>query len=127
MRPFASDETPSSITAIHQKLDLVLAGSLEQTAAIEELRKENAMLKDKLQEMNGEMQGLKETSNHQAIGTRPPLKIPPNVSVSCLCMMGSYYEQQYMMYFILLLGICEGLALELQTRKPISSFWKVGI
>ena len=90
VRPITSDETPNSITAIHQKLDLVLAGSLEQTAAIEELRKENAVLKDKLQEMNGEMQGLKE-ANCQSVGTRVHLKIPPNVSVSCLCMMGSCY------------------------------------
>ena len=84
VRPITSDETPNSITAIHQKLDLVLAGSLEQTAAIEELRKENAVLKDKLREMNGEMQGLKE-ANCQSVGTRVHLKIPPNVSVSCLC------------------------------------------
>ena len=83
-RPFVSDETASSVTAIHQKLDLVLAGSLEQTAAIDELRKENAMLKDKLQEMNGEMQSLKK-STHHAAGTRSCLKVPPNVSVSCLC------------------------------------------
>lgn len=123
--PFASDETPSSITTIHQKINMVLAGSLEQTAAIEELRKENAMLKDKLQEMNGEMQSLKK-ANHQAVGTHLFLRIPPNVSVSCLCMMGSYYEQQCIMYFIFLLGICEGLALKLQTRKSISSFLEVG-
>lgn len=90
VRPITNDETPSSITALHQKLDLVLAGSLEQTAAIEELRKENAVLKDKLQEMNGEMQGLKE-ARCQSVGTRVHLKIPPNVSVSYLCMIGSYY------------------------------------
>ena len=101
---------------------MLLSEHLEQIA-IEELRKENDMLKDKLQEINWEMQGLKE-ANHQAVGTHLSLKIPPNISVSCLCTMGSYYEQQCITYFIFLVGICEGLALALQTGKSISPFSK---
>ena len=66
---------------------MLLSDRPEQTA-IEELRKENDMLKDKLQEMNGEIQDLKE-ANHQAVGTHLSLKIPPNISVSGLCTMGS--------------------------------------
>ena len=62
----------------------MLADSLEQMAAIDKLTKKNAMLKDKLQEMNGEMQSLKKSTHHDA-GTRSCLKVPPNVSVSCLC------------------------------------------
>lgn len=66
---------------------MLLSDRPEQTA-IEELRKENDMLKDKLQEMNGEIQDLKE-ANHQAVGIHLSLKIPPNISVSGLCTMDS--------------------------------------
>lgn len=56
---FATEEAPpSSIIALHQKLEMVLAGSVEQTAAIEQLQKENATLKEQLQEMSGENAGV---------------------------------------------------------------------
>ena len=68
MRPSSAimEETPSTITALHQKLDMVIAGNLEQKGAIEELGKENAALKAQLREMSVDMH-MQLEANHGCI------------------------------------------------------------
>ena len=66
--PFASPCVHKDMTisdpqlALHQKLDMILAGNLEQVAAINSLRKENEVLKTELDRMNMEVQNLAEAS-----------------------------------------------------------------
>lgn len=56
---------PNTHIALHQKLDLILAGNMEQAAAIDSLRKENEVLKTELGRMTKEVEHLVETSAQQ--------------------------------------------------------------
>lgn len=70
---------PNSQIALHQKLDLILAGNMEQAAAIVSLREENEALKTELSKINKDVQHLAETNAQQTCG-----KPPRGVCVSCL-------------------------------------------
>ena len=77
-----SDVTPpgSTLISLHQKIDMLLSSNGEQKMAIDELKKENATLKQQLTSVSEDMKKMKETS----FSSRPraKVKLPPVVSVS---------------------------------------------
>ena len=75
---------PSTVISLHQKLDLVLASSTEQKAAIDELQRDNSSLKQQLQEVTTELQAFKEADMQRSTqsGKHSSSKLPTAVSVS---------------------------------------------
>ena len=57
--------------SLHQKLDLlVLASSIEQKAAIDELKRENNSLKQQLQDVSTKLQAFKEAEKNLGANKR---------------------------------------------------------
>ena len=83
---FGGYTPPSTLISLHQKLDLVLASSNEQKAAIDELQRDNSSLKQQLQEVSTELQAFKEADKQLSTqsGKRSSSKLPTAVSVSYL-------------------------------------------
>ena len=79
---FGDSTPPSAVISLHQKLDLVLSSSIEQKAAIDELKRENDGLKQQLQDVSTELQALKETGKELGTSRRSSSKLPTTVSVS---------------------------------------------
>ena len=80
---FGDSTPPSAVISLHQKLlDLVLSSSIEQKAAIDELKRENDGLKQQLQDVSTELQALKETEKQLGTSRRSSSKLPTAVSVS---------------------------------------------
>ena len=79
---FGDSTPPSAVISLHQKLDLVLSSSIEQKAAIDELKRENDGLKQQLQDVSTELQALKETGKELGTSRRSSSKLPTAVSVS---------------------------------------------
>ena len=75
---------PNSQIALYWKLDLILAGNMEQAAAIVSLREENEGLKTELSKINKDVQHLAETSTQQSCSKPQTSKLPRYVCVSCL-------------------------------------------
>ena len=69
---------------LHQKLDMLLSSNGEQKMSIEELKKENATLKQQLTSVSEDMKKLKETSASTRCAPRTNVKLPPAVSVSLI-------------------------------------------
>ena len=70
---------------LHQKLDMLLSSNGEQKMEIEELKKENATLKQQLTSVYSEdMKKLKETSASTRCVPRTDMKLPPAVQVSLI-------------------------------------------
>jgi len=83
---FGDYTPPSTVISLHQKLDLVLASSTEQKAAIDELQRDNSSLKQQLQEVTTELQAFKEADMQRSTqsGKHSSSKLPTAVSVSYL-------------------------------------------
>ena len=73
--------------SLHQKLDLVLASSIEQKAAIDELKRENNSLKQQLQDVSTKLQAFKEAEKNLGTNKRSSSKLPFAVLVSYIDFM----------------------------------------
>ena len=73
---------PSSLVGLHQKLDMLVSNNLEQTSAMEDVRKENAALREQLDAVKEDMRVLHGLWSSSSSTSRGQVKIPPVVSVS---------------------------------------------